>query len=76
MSASRLLWVVVAVWAALHLLADIAVGANTPGLTIATGFVGCAAIIYVSKFLGSRFLQREETYYADVEEQDEGVSPP
>lgn len=29
------------------------------------GFAGCAAIVYVSKWLGKRFLQKREDYYRD-----------
>ena len=29
------------------------------------GFIGCAVIIWVSKWLGHTWLQHEETYYGD-----------
>jgi hypothetical protein len=29
------------------------------------GFIGCAVIIWVSKWLGHTWLQRKETYYGD-----------
>jgi hypothetical protein len=29
------------------------------------GFIGCAVIIGVSKWLGHTWLQRDETYYGD-----------
>jgi hypothetical protein len=36
-----------------------------PGFDFLYGLVGCAAIVYVSKWLGHRFLQRDEGYYED-----------
>ena len=40
------------------------------GFDIFFGFLGCAAIIVISKFLGSVFIQRKENYY-EVEENNE-----
>ncbi len=34
-----------------------------PGFDFALGIVGCAAIVWFSKWLGRRFLQRPESYY-------------
>ena len=34
-----------------------------PGFDFAVGIVGCAAIVWISKWLGRRFLQRREGYY-------------
>jgi hypothetical protein len=38
-------------------------GHTIPGFYILWGFVGCAVIIYVSKWIGNQFLFRDETYY-------------
>ena len=37
--------------------------ADLPGFDLALGIVGCAAIVWISKWLGRRFLQRPESYY-------------
>lgn len=34
-----------------------------PGFYIIMGFVGCMAIIYISKFIGNKFLLTDEDYY-------------
>jgi membrane protein implicated in regulation of membrane protease activity len=34
-----------------------------PGFDFGLGIVGCAAIVWISKWLGRRFLQRPESYY-------------
>lgn len=59
--------------AALSILADFFIhhepghgglmGFNMPGLYALFGFVGCSAIIIISKFLGHHWLQRPENYY-------------
>lgn len=36
---------------------------NIPGFYIIWGFLGCVAIIYVSKWLGKLFIFRPEQYY-------------
>ena len=36
---------------------------HVPGFYAAYGFLGCAAIVLVSKWLGSVFLQKPEDYY-------------
>ena len=36
-----------------------------PGFYAIFGFVSCAVIIYGSKWLGKRFLQKREDYYRD-----------
>ncbi|MDN5347303.1 MAG: hypothetical protein PWP65_867 [Clostridia bacterium] len=36
---------------------------KVPGFDIIFGFIGCVAIIIVSKWLGKHFLQRHERYY-------------
>lgn len=36
---------------------------NIPGFYIYWGFIGCVAIIYVSKWLGKLFILSEEEYY-------------
>ncbi|HBT47134.1 MAG TPA: hypothetical protein DEA73_04515 [Peptococcaceae bacterium] len=39
-----------------------------PGFDALIGFIGCTAIIFFAKGLGKRFLQRQETYYEEEEE--------
>lgn len=34
-----------------------------PGFYIIWGFIGCAAVIYISKWLGSLFILSDEDYY-------------
>ncbi len=34
-----------------------------PGFYAAYGFLGCLAIVFVSKWLGKRLLERDERYY-------------
>ena len=34
-----------------------------PAFDLVYGFVGCAAIVLLSKWLGHRFLMRDESYY-------------
>ena len=41
---------------------------HVPGFYAAYGFLGCAAIVLVSKWLGGVFLQRSEDFYAPREE--------
>lgn len=36
---------------------------HVPGFYAGYGFVGCAAIVLVSKWLGHRFLQKGEDFY-------------
>jgi hypothetical protein len=36
-----------------------------PGYGAALGLLGCSVIIYVSKWLGTAFIQRPEEYYPD-----------
>lgn len=36
-----------------------------PAFYILFGFIGCLAIILISKFLGKLFLQQKENYYND-----------
>lgn len=36
---------------------------GVPGAYAVFGFVGCAAIVVVSKWVGKRFVQRREGYY-------------
>lgn len=61
-------------WVALALLALASVAAQfsaeahyawerIPAFFAIYGFVGCLLIIYVSKWVGKRFLQRDEDYY-------------
>jgi uncharacterized membrane protein len=40
------------------------------GFDILFGFFGCAAIIIISRFLGSAFIQRKENYYDGGEDND------
>ena len=55
--------------AAASLLSRVSSAAETggwrdlPGFDLALGIVGCAAIVWISKWLGRRFLQRPESYY-------------
>jgi hypothetical protein len=56
-------WWVVALAVPLGVLADLAVGASTPGLTAATGLLGGFALILGSKALGKALLKRPEAYY-------------
>lgn len=41
-----------------------------PGFFVLFGFVGCAAIIYLSKWFGRFFVQRDEDYYDQHGDQD------
>jgi hypothetical protein len=67
------LWLLVAAAAVVGLGTDVATGATYPGLTALTGFVGCAALVVASKWLGTALLKRPEAYYADpVVEEDLG----
>lgn len=36
---------------------------NIPGFYIIWGFLGCVAIIYISKWLGELFILSDEDYY-------------
>ncbi len=36
---------------------------TVPAFDIVYGFVGCAAIVYASKWFGHRFVMRDEDYY-------------
>lgn len=36
---------------------------DLPGFDLVLGLAACAAIVFVSKWLGRRFLQRPESYY-------------
>jgi hypothetical protein len=60
----RRAWWVIALAVPLGVLADVAVGASTPGLTAATGLLGGFALILGSKALGKALLRRPEAYYA------------
>jgi hypothetical protein len=60
---SRSWWVVVPA-VVLGVLADLVVGASTPGLTAASGLLGGFALILGSKALGKALLKRPEAYYA------------
>jgi hypothetical protein len=55
-------WAIIAVAAVAGLIADVLVD-STPGQTAGTGFFGCVLIVYASKWLGRRLLQRPEAYY-------------
>lgn len=59
-------WWIVVVAVPAGVLADLAVGASTPGLTAATGLLGGMALILGSKALGKALLKRPEAYYASV----------
>ena len=37
----------------------------TPAFDLLYGFVGCAGIILISKWIGHAWLQRDETFYED-----------
>lgn len=39
---------------------------DIPGFFIIFGFVGCVAIIVVSKYIGKKLLQKDEDYYDDL----------
>ncbi len=39
-----------------------------PGFDLLYGFVGCVAIILISKAIGAAWLERPETYYEDPPE--------
>ena len=52
-----------------HFLGDI-----IPGFWAGFGFIACAVIIIGSKWLGTAFLFRPDTYYDDIE-QDKKTSP-
>ena len=43
------------------------------GFDIFFGFLGCVAIIVISKFLGSAFIQRKENYYVEENNEDNDV---
>ncbi|RUM37374.1 MAG: hypothetical protein DSY50_00430 [Desulfobulbus sp.] len=43
------------------------IGDVIPGFWAAFGFIACVLIIIVSKWLGTAFLFRPDTYYTDVE---------
>ena len=38
---------------------------HVPGFDLGYGFVGCVAIVLISKKLGAVWLQRPETFYED-----------
>ena len=38
---------------------------SLPGFDLVLGIVACAAIVWISKWLGRRWLQRPESYYDD-----------
>jgi len=40
-------------------------GIHVPGFHLVYGFIGCAAIVLVSKALGEMFLQKPEDFYSD-----------
>ncbi len=60
---------VVSLDAAASFLARAAPAAETggwrdlPGFDFAVGIAGCAAIVWISKWIGRRFVQRPEGYY-------------
>jgi hypothetical protein len=64
----RTVWGLTAAVLAVAVVADIAVGADRPGFTAVLAFVGCLAIIVVSKWLGLHLLQRSEEYYGEAED--------
>jgi hypothetical protein len=39
---------------------------GVPGFFVAFGFIGCALIIYVSKWFGKHLVQRDEDFYDDL----------
>lgn len=41
------------------------IGVRMPGFFAIVGFVGCVAIILLSKWLGEFWLQRRENYYEE-----------
>jgi uncharacterized membrane protein len=41
------------------------------GFDIFFGFLGCMAVIAISKFLGKAFIQRKENYYGTGEDNDD-----
>jgi hypothetical protein len=57
---------VIVVALVLGLILDLITGYSPfPGYGAALGLLGCSAIIYLSKWLGTAFLQRPEDYYAE-----------
>lgn len=64
-------WIVLGVLAAVSVLAQALaphhVGGHwwdaVPGSYSAYGFLGCAAIVIISKWIGKRLVQRREDYY-------------
>lgn len=38
---------------------------DLPGFVVLYGFVGCVAIVLLSKWFGEAFVQRDEGYYDD-----------
>lgn len=56
----RRIWLITGAAFVVSVVVDLLVGAGTPGLISAYGFVGCAAIVIVSKWLGSAFIQRPD----------------
>jgi hypothetical protein len=67
MSRTTWLWILVLVWAALNIAADVTVGVAAPGMTVAIGFVGCFLIVYFAKWIGTTLLQRPDGYYEQLE---------
>lgn len=41
-----------------------------PGFFVLYGFVGCAAIVYLSKWYGKLWVQRKESYWDEREDAD------
>lgn len=65
-------WLAVLVLSLASLAAEFSIGqhgdhwwSSIPAFYIIFGFIGCLAIIFVSKFLGKLFLQQKENYYND-----------
>lgn len=70
----RTAWIVSIVAFAGAVGVDLAIDTSyPPGYSAMIGFAGCAAIVIVSKWLGKRFIQRDEDHWpndipADIEE--------
>lgn len=61
-------WVALALLALASVVAQLSAEAHyvwerIPAFFAIYGFIGCLLIIYVSKWVGKRFLQRDEDYY-------------
>ena len=65
-------WTVTAILVAVSVVVDIATlpfahpefwWHTVPGFDLLFGFLGCGAIVYGSKWLGHKFVMRDEDYY-------------